>query len=162
MQILFALMTESMFKSEIKLPCPPCPTPKSLRTFWGKPGRSSVTPATQAMVCSLCCPQADVSTTSDHAQADWRIAFPLRLSGCWIQSIRTDAHTAHLFVVTSKDVFNMFCNCLYVCVGCGFVCFPSISFSLFFLPRHMIGISISCVQSVMPAVIGWWREEVDI
>lgn len=57
--------------------------------------------------------------------------------------------------VTSKDVSNVFCNCVYmcVCVGCGFVCFLSISFSLSF-PRHEIGIPISCVQSVMPAVIG--------
>ncbi len=53
----------------------------------------------------------------------------------------------------SKDVFNVFGNCVYVCVGCGFVCFSSISFSLVFLPRQKIGIPISCVQSVMPVVI---------
>lgn len=35
--------------------------------------------------------------------------------------------------VMSEDVFNVCCNC--VCVGCGFVCFLSISFSLFPLLR---------------------------
>ncbi len=36
----------------------------------GKPGGSSVTPATQAMDCSLCCPQADSYAVYEHAQAD--------------------------------------------------------------------------------------------
>ncbi len=48
-----------------------------------KPGGSSVTPATQAMDCSLCFPQADGYAVSEHAQADWGTAFSLRLSGCW-------------------------------------------------------------------------------
>ncbi len=46
----------------------------------------------------------------------------------------------------SEDVFNVFYNCVHVCVGCGFVCFLSIALSLSF-PRHEIGIPISCVQS---------------
>ncbi len=48
---------------------------------WGKPGRSSRTPATHPTVCSLCCPQEDVSAASDPALVDWGIAFSLRLSG---------------------------------------------------------------------------------
>ncbi len=47
-----------------------CPT-------WG----SSRTPATRPTVCSLCCPQEDVSGASDPALANWGIAFSLRLSG---------------------------------------------------------------------------------
>ncbi len=39
------------------------------------------TPATRPTICSLCCPQCDVSVASDPALADWGIAFSLRLSG---------------------------------------------------------------------------------
>ncbi len=45
----------------------------------GKPGGLSKTPATRPTVCSLCCPQEDVSVASDPALADWGIAFSLRL-----------------------------------------------------------------------------------
>ncbi len=47
----------------------------------GKPGGLSKTPATRPTVCSLCCPQGDVSVASDPALADWGTAFSLRLSG---------------------------------------------------------------------------------
>ncbi len=47
----------------------------------GKPGGLSKTPATRPTVCSLCCPQGDVSVASDPALADWGIAFSLWLSG---------------------------------------------------------------------------------
>ncbi len=47
----------------------------------GKPGGLSKTPATRPTVCSLCCPQGDVSAASDPALADWGTAFSLRLSG---------------------------------------------------------------------------------
>ncbi len=47
----------------------------------GKPGGLSKTPATRPTVCSLCCPQGDVSVASDPTLADWGIAFSLRLSG---------------------------------------------------------------------------------
>ncbi len=40
---------------------------------------SSMTPATRPTVCSLCCPQEDVSAASDPTLADWGIAFPIRL-----------------------------------------------------------------------------------
>ncbi len=36
----------------------------------GKPGGLSKTPATRPTVCSLCCPQGDVSVASDPALAD--------------------------------------------------------------------------------------------
>ncbi len=36
---------------------------------------------TRPTVCSLCCPQGDVSAASDPALADWGTAFSLRLSG---------------------------------------------------------------------------------
>ncbi len=64
----------------------------------GKPGGSSVFSDTQAMDCSLCCPQADSYAVYEHAQADWGTAFSLRLSGCW--TLGTDTHTAHLSVHT--------------------------------------------------------------
>ncbi len=37
----------------------------------GKPGGLSKTSATRPTVCSLCCPQGDISTASDPALADW-------------------------------------------------------------------------------------------
>ncbi len=40
-----------------------------------------ITPATRPTICSLCCPQEDVSAASDPALVDWGIAFSLRLSG---------------------------------------------------------------------------------
>ncbi len=53
---------------------PPCrtSTPGGVQ---GNPGGSSRTPATRPTVCSLCCPQEDVSAGSDPALADWGIAF---------------------------------------------------------------------------------------
>ncbi len=43
---------------------------------------------------SLCCPQADDFTASDHAQANWGTGLSLRLSGCW--TLRTDTHSTPL------------------------------------------------------------------
>ncbi len=64
---------------------------------WEKPGGSSMIPATCTTVCSLCCPQGDVSAASDPALADWGIAFFLRLSGKWTVRNNTPYSTLPLY-----------------------------------------------------------------
>ncbi len=59
----------------------------------GKPGGLSKTPATSPTVCSLCCPQGDISAASDPALANWGTAFPPRLSGQW--TVRNNSPTSH-------------------------------------------------------------------
>ncbi len=123
-------MTESMFKSSIKLPCPTCPPSKSLRTFWGKPGGSSVTPATQAMDCFLCCPQADVSATSDHAQADWRIAFPSDYQAAEYR-VSELMLTQHTSLLLRPRTYLLCFVIVYMCV-LDVVLFCLLSFYIFF------------------------------